>query len=182
MTRNNSREPAYRVLAKELMVSDEYYKLDPDQDKSPNYLVLPSGEDVNRVMVSGSVTTIEEVAEDYWKAKISDGSGSHSLIFAGEWQREVANKLRETDVPEFVSVVGKPQVEEVGGNMITSIRPEEFNTIESLVRDYRIYEATKMTLSRLGSDGSERSEESYTSDEVKEVYEGVREALENLSK
>lgn len=182
MTQRTTREPAYRVLAKELMVSTEQYKLEPDQEKSPNYLVLPSGKDVNRVLVSGSVTTIEEVSEGYWKAKITDGSGSQSLVFAGEWEREVANKLRQTDAPEFVSVVGKPQVDEMGGNMITSIRPEEFNTVTSQVRNYRIYESAKHTLSRLGSEDSTKSRDHYDEEDVKEVYDGVRNALENLSK
>lgn len=179
MTEYRQRSVSVRVLAKELEVSNVVQKEDEDDDMSPKNLMLPSGGKANRVLISGTLLNVEEKSEGFWKATISDGSGSTALVFASsKYQKNSVKKIKNIDAPEYISVVGKPRAYEPDEDTtIITIRPEEINTIDSMVRDYRIYESAKMTVKRLSD---EEYPDDYNSEQRTELVEGVIETLENL--
>lgn len=165
------RENIVQVLAREYRMVDETFKRD-DEENSPNYVRLPSGDRANRVFLTGTVTEVEERASSV-KLRVNDGSGNFLMYPTDDYSPEVAEEVRELEVPEFVAVVGKTGVynpEE--GTYISTISPEFVKVVSKSTRNKGVVEAARKTLDRLEEPGEDSEQE--------EVREGVVDALENI--
>jgi RPA family protein len=146
----NVREGSWRVFAEEYASST--MENTGEGDKPVSYLVTPLGAKVNRMLVVGVVTEVEEVGEEgkpRYRAKIDDPTGTFFLS-AGEYQPEAAAALSKISPPAFVAVVGKSRVyspEE--GVVYQSIRPERIRVVEGEARDYWVLETARSTLTRI---------------------------------
>jgi RPA family protein len=146
----NVRETSWRVFAEEYASSTMEHT--GEGDKPASYIVTPLGAKVNRMLVVGVVTEVEEVGEEdkpRYRAKIDDPTGTFFLS-AGEYQPEAAAALSKISPPAFVAVVGKSRVyspEE--GVVYQSIRPERIRVVEGEARDYWVLETAKSTLTRI---------------------------------
>lgn len=186
------RNPSVRVLASELRKSDYHFK-ETDKEKAPNYLLLPSGDKANRIMMGGTLVGIEDISDGsdpYWRARVNDGTGEFA-VYAGQYQPEVASKLQELNndpsvPPAYVNVVGKtreyrPEGDE--GEVIISIKkPEYINVVTSEHRDNLLREAAEQTIERLEKSEGEyvrRAEERY-GDRVQLLKDDVLNALESI--
>jgi len=152
----NAREVAWRVFAEEY--NSSVLEFTGEGEKPVSYIVSPLGAKVNRMMVVGVVTDIEDIGAEgkqRFRARISDPTGTF-YISAGEYQPSAAMALSKMSAPTFAAVVGKSRAyspEE--GVKYLSIRPERVSETDAAARDYWVVEAAKSTLHRINavSDG-----------------------------
>ena len=145
-----TREVARRVFASEFNDATYTFK-ESDDDRAPNYALLPTGERANRVFAVGTLTETEDVGEDseYWRGRVVDPTGTF-FVYAGQYQPEAAAILRETEPPAYVAVVGKPRTyEPEDGTINVSLRPESISIVDDAVRDRWVVETAERTLDRI---------------------------------
>ncbi len=198
------REVARRVFAREFGDSSHTFK-ESDDDRAPTYLLLPTGEKANRVFVVGTLTEKEDIGEDseYWRARVVDPTGTF-LVYAGQYQPEAVDALRDIEPPEYVAVVGKPNTyepededgetdvgesedspadeNESSRDVITSIRPESINVVDAETRDRWIGETAERTLDRIEGEANEKemAHEIYGDGISPRYKDVVVDALESL--
>lgn len=177
------RELAHRLFAAEFNRSTHEFK--EGGERSPSYLVTPFGARVNRLLVVGVLTHVEQVGStgDMWKAQIMDPTGVFN-VYAGQYQPEAASALSEIKPPAVVAVVGKTRVyspEE--GVTYTSIRPEKITTVDVAERDRWILDAARQSMKRLDAMREAGKLEVATVDSVRDlgypedVADGVARAI-----
>ena len=145
-----TREVARRVFASEFNDATYTFK-ESDDDRAPNYALLPTGERANRVFAVGTLTETEDVGDDseYWRGRVVDPTGTF-FVYAGQYQPEAAAILRETEPPAYVAVVGKPRTyEPEDGTINVSLRPESISIVDDAVRDRWVVETAERTLDRI---------------------------------
>ena len=188
-----TREVARRVFAREFNDSGYTFK-ESDDERAPVYLLLPTGERANRIFVVGTLTETEDVGEEseYWRGRVVDPTGTF-FVYAGQYQPEAANVLREIETPKYVSVVGKPRTYETDeGDINVAVRPESITVVDAETRDRWVTETAQRTIERIeaataGADADEGEINEYARmaaeqyDRSPEDYrEAVVAALEEL--
>ncbi|MDO5844969.1 MAG: nucleic acid-binding protein [Methanocorpusculum sp.] len=148
------REPAKRVFAFELREASKTIK-DENDEKSPVYLLLPTGERCNRVLIAGAITQKDKVGDQnvIYRARVSDPTGIF-YINASSYQPEAMLQLAkiDTETPSFVVVVGKPSAYTTPeGKTLISIRAESIRVVDSDTRDLWVADTAKSTLDRVDS-------------------------------
>ncbi|MBP2133422.1 RPA family protein [Methanomicrobium sp. W14] len=174
------REPAKRVFASELRETRLQFK-DGDDEKSPVYVMLPTGERCNRIFFCGQMTQKERKGDEnpFYTARVSDPTGIF-FINAGSYQQEAMLKISQIETGAYVSVVGKPIVRETpDGAVFVSVRAEnisetDFETVKIWVDD-----AAEATLDRLDISESE-PESSGDSAKADEFYNPDKRALRKM--
>jgi len=150
----NVREVSWRVFAEEYASSTMEHS--GEGDKPVSYVVTPLGAKINRMLVVGVVTEVEEVGEEgrpRYRARMEDPTGTFYLS-AGEYQPEAAASLSKISPPAFAAVVGKSRAyspEE--GVTYLSIRPERIREVTDEARDNWGRETAKSTLARIDAVG-----------------------------
>lgn len=185
MSTGMHREVAKRVFAGEFRDASHTFK-ESDDERAPKYLLLPTGEKANRVFVVGTLTEKEDIGSDseYWRARVVDPTGTF-LVYAGQYQPEAVDELRDIEPPAYVAVVGKPSTyepDEPDSDVITSIRPESINVVDADTRDRWIAETAQLTVDRI-EDGNETVYKQRASDvygDDTDYRDVVIEALESL--
>ncbi|MFC4989568.1 MULTISPECIES: RPA family protein [Saliphagus] len=145
-----TREVARRTFASEFNDATYTFK-ESDEERAPNYALLPTGERANRVFVVGTLTETEDVGEDseYWRGRVVDPTGTF-FVYAGQYQPEAASVLREAETPAYVSVVGKPRTYETDdGTVNVSLRPESIAVVDEATRNRWVVETAERTLDRI---------------------------------
>jgi RPA family protein len=143
------RETARRVFAHEFNHSDYFFH--EGDERSPNYLITPTGAKINRLYFVGVLTEMDNIGagEDMWRGRVSDPTGAFA-VYAGQYQPEAAVFLSDLDIPSFVAVVGKARVyEPEEGTLYTSVRPEELNTAQESIRDRWVVDTARLTFERI---------------------------------
>lgn len=163
------REPARRVFAAELREVRHQFK-DGKDEKSPSYVLLPSGARANRIFFVGTLTEKERRGDQnvFYHARISDPTGTFFVI-AGSYQPEAMQQIARIEPPSFVAVIGKPNVyESPTGAVLVSIRAESITVVDQETRNCWVVDAGKNTLDRLDGIGqspdSKLAQEKYTVD------------------
>ncbi len=181
------RAPARRVFSAEIREARIHFREGTDE-KSPSFVLLPTGERCNRVFLCGALTEKRRQGEQnaFYRARIVDPTGTF-FVMASSFQPEAMHQISRIEPPAFVAVAGKPNVYETPeGNVLVSIRAESVTTIEKEVRDLWVLDAAEATLNRLdvlagpspGEDGIKALKE-YQTDPAK--YRAmVRDALAHL--
>ncbi|NTU99748.1 MAG: nucleic acid-binding protein [Methanoregulaceae archaeon] len=149
------REPARRVFAGELRESRIHFR-EGDDEKSPTYVLLPTGERCNRVFLVGTLTEKKKQGEQnlFYRARVVDPSGTF-FIMAGSYQPEAMQQIARIEPPSFVAVVGKPNVYETpDGAVLISVRCESVIAVDKDNRDRWVLDCAKATLDRLDQLGS----------------------------
>jgi RPA family protein len=150
----NAREVSWRMFAEEYNSSSMEHS--GEGEKPVSYVITPLGAKVNRMMIVGVITDVEDVGEEgkpRYRARITDPTGTF-YISAGEYQPEAAAALSKMTPPAFAAVVGKSRLyspEE--GVTYLSIRPESIREVDAEARDYWVLETAKSTLQRVGAVG-----------------------------
>lgn len=187
---NVSRQTAKRVVPTELNAAHTVQQ-PGEEDQSPNYLVLPSGDGANRVLVAGVVTDVTDEGTDneYLRMQATDITGESFFAYAGEYQKDAKAQMKDLDAPEFVSVVGKPRTfEKDDGQILVSIAPEDIQTISQ--REYYdiLIETADNTIARLNGERGDTDPvhfpgiagEIHTDETREDIYEATVESLEEV--
>jgi hypothetical protein len=161
-----TREVARRVFAREFNDGAYTFK-ESDDERAPVYLLLPTGERANRVLLVGTLTETDDVGEDseYWRGRIVDPTGTF-FVYAGQYQPEAASALRELEPPAYVAVVGKPRTYETDdGTVNVSVRPESITTVDAATRDRWVIETAERTIDRVAAFDDEGNRYARMADE-----------------
>jgi uncharacterized protein len=146
------REPAGRIFARELR-DCRYQYPKGDEERSPTYFLLPTGERYNRIFFVG--TLIEMHRKDDGEKKIYTGrvvdSTDTFFIKAGKFEKDdVKIELAKIEPPAFVAVVGKPNIYQTpDGAFLVSVRIESITVVDKETRDLWVLDAARQTLNRL---------------------------------
>ena len=146
----NAREVSWRVFAEEFASSTMEHS--GEGEKPVSYIVTPLGARINRMLVVGVATEVEDVGEEgkpRYRARIADQTGEF-YVSAGEYQPEAAAALSKIAPPAFVAVVGKSRAyspEE--GVTYLSIRPERISEVDASARDHWLLETARSTALRI---------------------------------
>lgn len=154
-----TREVARRVFATEFNDASHTFK-ESDDERAPVYLLLPTGEQANRVFFVGTLTEKEDIGEDneYWRGRIVDPTGTF-FVYAGQYQPEAASTLRDLEAPAYVAVAGKPRTYETDdGTVNVSVRPESITLVDAETRDRWVVETADRTLDRVAAFDDEGNE------------------------
>lgn len=182
------REIAWRVFAHEFNNSNHFFH--EGDERSPNYLVTPTGARINRLYFVGVLTEAENIGveEDLWRARISDPTGAFTL-YAGQYQSEAAIFLSGLEIPSFAAIVGKARTyEPEEGTVYTSVRPEEMNSASNNIRDRWILDTARLTIERIrlmrtalgsGHKGDELIDLLIRSGASAELADGISRAIEH---
>lgn len=154
-----TREVAKRAFATEFNDAGFSFK-ESDDERAPVYLLFPTGAKANRVFLIGTLTETEDVGEDneYWRGRIVDPTGTF-FVYAGQYQPEAAQELRELTPPAYVAVSGKPRTFETDdGTTNVSVRPESITVVDATTRDRWVVETAERTLDRIAAFDDEGNE------------------------
>ncbi len=159
MSQAPTRELAQRVFASEFNDATYTFK-ESDDERAPLYVLLPTGARANRVFIVGTLTEKTDVGEDneYWQGRIVDPTGTF-FVYAGQYQPEAANFLREVEPPAYVAIVGKPRTYETDdGDVNVSVRPESITEVDTGTRDRWVVETAQRTIDRIEAFDEETNE------------------------
>jgi len=185
-TASTGREVARRLFAGEFNDATYMFK-ESDDELAPNYTLLPTGERANRLFFVGTLTETEDVGSDseYWQGRVVDPTGTF-YAYAGQYQPEASNTLREIEPPAYVAVVGKPRSYETDeGDTNVAVRPESINRVEEAVRDRWVVETAEKMIERLQAFDAETNDYAQMAREeyggsIGSYREGAIAALESL--
>lgn len=144
------REPARRVFASELREC-RYQFREGDDDKSPTFVLLPTGERCNRVFLVGTLTEKQKQGEQniFYRGRVVDPTGTF-FVMAGSYQPEAMQQLAKIETPAFVAVVGKPNLYQTqDGAFLISVRVESITVVDRETRDLWVLDTAKATLDRI---------------------------------
>ncbi|MEM4780665.1 MAG: DNA-binding protein [Halalkalicoccus sp.] len=159
MSQAPTRELAQRAFASEFNDAGYTFK-ESDDERAPLYALLPTGARANRVFIVGTLTEKSDVGEDseYWQGRIVDPTGTF-FVYAGQYQPEAANFLREVEPPAYVAIVGKPRTYETDeGDVNVSVRPESITEVNVGTRDRWVVETAQRTIERIEAFDDEANE------------------------
>lgn len=147
------REPARRLFAAELKECRHQFK-EGEEDKSPTFVLLPTGERANRVFVVGTLTEKQRKGEQnvFYQGRVVDPTGTFFLM-AGSYQPEAMMQIAKIETPQFVAVVGKPSVYQKpdGGGFMNSIKIESITVVDKETRDMWVVDTATRTLDRVNA-------------------------------
>jgi len=179
------RQVAKRAFAAEINDATHVFK-QSDEERAPNFALLPSGEIANRYFIVGTVTEVNDVGNDdeYWQARVVDPTGT-VFVYAGQYQPQAAAFLSSLEPPAYIAVTAKPSTFESEGETYISLRPETITHVDDDTRDRWVAETIERTEARLDvyeqgdSEFGAMAREHYDADP--DTYgEAVNEAREDL--
>src|SRR5512138_3718243 len=143
------REPARRVFAAELRECRYQFK-DGEDEKSPTFVLLPSGERSNRIFIVGTLTEKTRQGEQnvFYRGRVVDPTGTF-FVMAGSYQPEAMQQLAKIEPPQFVAVIGKPNLyQKPDGAFMNSVRIESITVVDKDIRDLWVLDTARLTLDR----------------------------------
>lgn len=163
MSDKYKRETAKRTFIAELLQATEEVEED-----NRSYVQLPSGGKANRVLTSGTVTSVEKGDTDnlMYKLRVSDPTGEITVTAFQEYNPEAYSVMRRTDEeiddvpPAYVLIVGKPSTFEVETDdgdteRKVSLRAEQVRIVDGDERDLSLTENLIQLRKRLDDGESE---------------------------
>ncbi len=144
------REPARRVFAAELREC-RYQFRDGEDEKSPTFVLLPTGERSNRIFLVGTLTEKQRQGEQniFYRGRVVDPTGTF-YIMAGSYQPEAMQQLAKVETPAFVAVIGKPSLyQKPDGAFTVTVRVESITVVDKETRDIWALDTAARTLERI---------------------------------
>ena len=144
------REPARRIFASELRECRYQFK-DGEDEKSPTFVLLPTGERSNRIFLVGTLTEKTRQGEQniFYRGRVVDPTGTF-FVMAGSYQPEAMQQRARIEPPQFVAVIGKPNLyQKPDGSFMNSVRIESITVVDKDTRDLWVLDAAKLTLDRV---------------------------------
>ena len=91
------REPARRVFASELREC-RYQFREGDDEKSPTFVLLPTGERCNRVFLVGTLTEKQRQGDQniFYRGRVVDPTGTF-FVMAGSYQPEAMQQMAKIE-------------------------------------------------------------------------------------
>lgn len=153
------RQPARRAFAHEINEAKHSFK-ESDDDRAPNFALLPTGAKANRVFFVGTFMGSDTVGDGKtMRGRFIDNSGqpdenggAESLFVyaSAQYQPDCFNTIENLESPAYVAVLGKPRVfsPEDSDEKYVSIRPERIFETDAETRDQWVIETAQRTHER----------------------------------
>ena len=153
------RQISKYLFAKEVRATNiQYIVENKDNQFNSMHSVTPTGQDVGRVFICGTLTEVEDIGNDnpYYKGRLVDQTGAIS-IYAGNYQPDALKVIEEIVPPVHIAVIGKISMFQTeDGTNIPSIRPESITEIdEDTIRTWTFMAAKNLIEHMKGTDGEE---------------------------
>jgi uncharacterized protein len=165
------REPARRVFATELREC-RYQFRDGEDEKSPTFVLLPTGERCNRIFIVGTLTEKQRQGDQniFYRGRVVDPTGTF-FIMAGSYQPEAMQQLAKVETPAFVAVIGKPNLYQTPeGAFLVSVRVESITLVDKETRDLWVLDTAARTLDRIDA---MRTDQTVDIAKAKEQYPAI---------
>jgi len=151
------RQISRYLFAKEIRATNIQYAVEnADSQFTSMHSVTPTGQDVGRVFICGTLTEVEDIGNDnpYYKGRLVDQTGAIS-IYAGNYQPDALKAMEEIVAPAHIAVIGKiAMFETEDGTKIPSVRPESITEIdEDNIRTWTFMAAKNLIEHIKGTDG-----------------------------
>lgn len=144
------RETAWRLFAGEYNESRK--TLSDGGERAPTFVLTPLGAKVNRLLLTGVLTDVENLGTDQepmYRGRVSDPTGVFH-VYAGQYQPVAAAALGKLATPAFVAVIGKARTYTTEqGATYANVRPERLRVVDAGMRDYWVLEACRSLRKRL---------------------------------
>ena len=130
-----------------------YQFKDGDDEKSPTFVLLPTGERCNRIFLVGTLTEKQRQGDQniFYRGRVVDPSGTF-FVMAGSYQPEAMQQIAKIDTPAFVSVIGKPNLYQTpDGAFLVSVRVESITVVDKETRDLWVLDTAARTLDRINA-------------------------------
>jgi RPA family protein len=114
---------------------------------NPAWVVTQGGAWCRFMFLSGALTEVVEVG-DMVHIRIADPTGVFNLMIGGR-NTTLAETFCKLPVPSFVTVTGRAQMYLKNGELILSVRPDNVQVVDRLVRDQWVLATAKSTAARL---------------------------------
>jgi RPA family protein len=118
-----------------------------EDEKSAAWVVTPSGGYCRQVFLAGALVEVQEQG-DMLSARLADPTGGFDLVCGGK-STPLTESIRKIALPSFVSVSGRAQLYRKNGKTVLTIRPEQVQVIDRLIRDQWVITTAASTLARL---------------------------------
>jgi uncharacterized protein len=144
------REPARRVFAAELRECRYQFK-EGEDEKSPTFVLLPTGERSNRIFIVGTLTEKTRQGEQnvFYRGRVVDPTGTF-FVMAGSYQPEAMQQLAKIETPAFVAVIGKPNLyQKPDGSYLVSVRVESITVVDKDTRELWVLDTAARMLDRV---------------------------------
>jgi RPA family protein len=144
-----TRQPARRMFAQEINATTHTFQ-ESEEERAPILGLSPTGVGVNRVLVVGALTEVRDVGStsEYWRGRVYAGS-KPVFVYAGQYQSDVMQTLKQAPTPAYVAVVGKLRSYEAGSRVNVAIEPESIAIVDEAARDAWLDEAIEQTRERI---------------------------------
>lgn len=118
------RQPAKKVFAPVFRDANHQFT-SSDEENAPQFLLLPTGEEVNRVHICGTLVETGTEGDDFAWGTVEGPSGENYSLNAGQFQEKAQQVLRVAEPPIMIAVTGKARVNNNGYSTIqaTHISP-----------------------------------------------------------
>jgi len=150
---NYEREPARRVFAAEFR-EFRYQYPKGDNERSPTFYLLPTGERCSRIFIVGTLTEKTRQGEQnvFYRGRVIDPTGTF-FIMAGSYQPEAMQQLAKIETPAFVAVIGKPNLyqKDPASAPLVSVRVESITVVDKDTRDLWTLDTAARTLDRVNA-------------------------------
>ena len=180
------RQISRYLFAKEIRATTVQFAVEnKDSQFTSMHSVTPTGQDVGRVFICGTLTEVEDIGNDnpYYKGRLVDQTGAIS-IYVGNYQPDALATIEEIVPPVHIAVIGKISMFQTeDGTNIPSIRPESITEIDDdTIRTWTFMAAKNLIEHMKGTDGEnarEMATEAY-GDVSKEYKTMAIDALKSL--
>jgi RPA family protein len=146
------RESAKRIFAQEFNRTKFDIKFDESDEKSPTFIISPTGALANRILISGIMTAKEKKTDKnvLYTGKINDNTGDFRIT-ASHFNPAAQQQMAAIkDIPVFVTVVGKPSMyKREDGKIFTTVRVEDIVVTDKMTRDLWTLDTAKATYNRI---------------------------------
>ena len=151
------RQISRYLFAREIRKTNIQFSVEnKDSQFTSMHSVTPTGQDIGRVFICGTLTEVEDIGNDnpYYKGRLVDSTGAIS-IYAGNYQADALRVIEEIVPPVHVAVVGKISMFETeDGTKIPSVRPESITEIDDdTIRTWTFMTARNLIEHINGTDG-----------------------------
>ena len=156
------RQVARYLFAKEVRATTvQYVEESKDDQFNSMHSVTPTGQDIGRVFICGTLTEVEDIGIEnpYYKGRLVDQTGAIS-IYVGNYQPDALRVMDEIVPPIHIAVIGKISMFETDdGTKIPSIRPESITEIDDdTIRTWTFMAAKNLIEHMKGTDGEKARE------------------------
>jgi hypothetical protein len=146
----SGREPAWRVLAAELLASTQEER--GEGDRAASFVLSPLGARMNRVLLVGTLGSAEAIGHDetapFLRSRLTDPTGTVPVT-AGSFQPRAMEQLRLFPAPATALVVGKAHLFRGRDDVAyPSVRAEALRPLADDAYRMLLVEAADQTLRR----------------------------------